>query len=101
MRAPLRRMPRRSDAVPGITPGLSARKTSGRWNESATVMKWAALSAPSTSIEPAFICGWFATTATGWPPRCASAHTTVRPNSGCTSNHDDWSKTTSMTSRTS
>ena len=53
MRAPLRRMPRRSDAVPGSTPGLSARKTSGRWNESATVMKCAALSAPSTSIEPA------------------------------------------------
>ena len=37
---------------PACTPGLSARKTSGRWNESATVMKCAALSAPSASIEP-------------------------------------------------
>ena len=53
MRAPLRRMPCRSDWLPGMTPGLSARKTRGRWNESATVMKWAALSAPSASIEPA------------------------------------------------
>ena len=70
---PLRRMPRRSDAVPGSTPGLSARKTSGRWNESATVMKCEALSAPSTSIEPASTCGWLAMTATGWPPRRASA----------------------------
>ena len=78
----LRRMPRRSDAVPGSTPGLSARKTSGRWNESATVMKCDALSAPSTSIEPANTWGWLATTATGWPPRCASAHTTDLPEVG-------------------
>ena len=71
MRAPARRMPRFSDAVPGSTPGLSARKTNGRWNESATVMKCDALSAPSTSIEPAHTFGWLAMIATGWPPRCA------------------------------
>ena len=46
MRAPLRRMPAFSDALPGhARPGLSDKKTSGRWNESATVMKCAALSA--------------------------------------------------------
>ena len=101
MRAPLRRMPRRSDADPGITPGLSVRNTSGRWNESATLMKCAALSAASTSIEPASTDGLLATTATGSPPRRASAHTTAAPNPGCTSNHDSSSNTTSITSRTS
>ena len=53
IRAPLRRMPARSEAEPGMTPGLSDKKTSGRWNESATVMKCAALSAASAVIEPA------------------------------------------------
>src|SRR4029077_3112278 len=73
MRAPLRSTPVFSERLPGSMPGLSARKTIGRWNESATVMKWAALSAASASMEPASTLGWFATTATGWPPRWASA----------------------------
>ena len=65
------------------------------------MMKCDALSAPSTSMEPANTWGWLAMTATGWPPSRASAVTTDFPKSGCTSNHDDWSTTTSMTSRTS
>ena len=77
---PLRRAARAS------RPGCRTRKTSGRWNESATVMKCAALSAASASIEPASTCGWLATTATGWPPSRASAQMTERPKSGCTSN---------------
>jgi hypothetical protein len=101
MRAPLRRMPRFSDARPGITPGLSARNTSGRWKESATLMKCAALSAPSTSTEPAITFGWFAITATGWPPRYASTQSTVFPNFGWISKHESRSKTTSTTSRMS
>ena len=69
----------------GNIPGLSARKTIGRWNASATMMKWAALSAASASMEPASSCGWLATTATGFPPRWASAQMTALPNWGCTS----------------
>src|SRR5271163_801828 len=69
IRAPARKTPLRSDRLPGSMPGLSARKTIGRWNESATVMKCAALSAAAASMEPASTWGWFATTATGWRPR--------------------------------
>ena len=101
MRAPLRNTPARSDRVPGSTPGLSARNTSGTWNESATIMKWAALSAASASTEPASTLGWLATTATGSPPRRARPHTTARPKPGWISNHS-WSSTSaSITARTS
>ena len=53
IRAPLRRMPAFSEAEPGMTPGLSDKKTRGTWKESATVMKCAALSAASAVIDPA------------------------------------------------
>ena len=43
------------------------------------MMKWAALSAPSASSEPASTFGWLATTATGCPPRRARAQITDRP----------------------
>ena len=57
IRAPARSTPLRSDRLPGSMPGLSAKKMIGRWNESATMMKWAALSAASASIEPAITLG--------------------------------------------
>ncbi len=97
MRAPLRRIACCSEARPGSTPGLSERNTIGRWNESATSMKRAALSAPSASIEPASTMGWLATTATGWPPSRHSEHSTARPKWGCTSNRDPASNTASTT----
>ncbi len=53
IRAPLRRMAARSELVPGSMPGLSARKTSGRWKESATMIRCDALSAASASMAPA------------------------------------------------
>src|SRR4051794_31359649 len=101
MRAPLRSTPLFSDRLPGSIPGLSARNTIGRWNESATVMKCAALSAAWASIEPASTFGWLATTATGWPPRWASAQMIAGPNFGCTSNQSGLSNTTSSTARMS
>jgi hypothetical protein len=55
--APLRNTPLRSERLPGIMPGLSARKMIGRWKESATMMKCAALSAASASMEPAITWG--------------------------------------------
>ena len=64
-------------------------------------MKCAALSAPSASIDPASTSGWFATTATGWPPSRHSAEITGRPKSGCTSKRESASNTTSITLRMS
>ena len=99
--APLRSTPLRSERLPGSMPGLSARKTIGRWNESATMMKCAALSAASASMEPASSVGWLATTATGWPPRWASAQMMAWPNFGWTSSQSVSSNTTSSTVRMS
>src|ERR1700738_5304104 len=64
-------------------------------------MECAALAAALASIDPAITLGWFATTATGWPPRCASAQMIAGPNFGCTSNQSAVSKTTSRTARMS
>ena len=82
MRAPARRIPARSEAWPASTPGLSARKTSGRWKLSHTWMKWAALSAASTSTDPAMTDGWLAMMPMDSPPMRASAHTIDEPKSG-------------------
>ena len=74
IRAPLRRTPARSDLVPGSTPGLSARKSSGRWNESATEDEVRGLVGGGgvDRTRPSPSAGW-RRSRPAWPPRCASA----------------------------
>ena len=68
MRAPDRRIACCSEALPGHDAGVVGEEDQREVDESATLMKWAALSAPSALTEPASTIGWLATTATGWPP---------------------------------
>ena len=87
--------------MPASIPGLSVRKTNGRGNESATWMKWAALSAAAASMAPARTFGWLATTAIGSPPRWASAQTMESPKVGWTSKDRPPSHSAASTGRMS
>ena len=66
-------MPPFSSSRPGIAPGVSTTKTSGRLNESQNRMKPAALSEASLPTAPDMCIGWLAITPTGWPSTRANA----------------------------
>ena len=52
-RAPARSMPWRSDSIPTINPGSSAKSTIGRWNVSQSCSRRATLAPAATSVAPA------------------------------------------------
>jgi hypothetical protein len=76
------RMPSRSAFVPAITPGLSARKITGRPKAPAVSRKSIALIAAALSTEPERTHGLFATMAHACPPSHASAQISDAPYAG-------------------
>ena len=91
-RPPRLMIPPFSCSTPGMKPGVSTTKTSGRLYESQNRMKPAALSDASLSIAPDMYIGWLAITPTGRPSTRANAVMIAGPRCAATSNTSPSSK---------